>query len=130
MRTPRHRFAAHRASRLRAILTGALLVAGGLFIGLMLSEAAHRIAQRFICIEEGRGYFEPGRGGWTAEPNGALWVPGCLGRRLEGPTYLQINAHGLRDRDFSYDKRAGVQRVLLLGDFITEGVQVPSERTF
>lgn len=43
---------------------------------------------------------------------------------------VQINSHGLRDREFSYRKPAGTYRVLVLGDSQTFGVGVEAEETY
>jgi hypothetical protein len=106
------------------------LVIGGLLAGLLLSEAAYRIARNFVCIGPAPLIFELRSWGWMHVPNKAVWVYACAGRRFEYQTYLTINSQGLRDHEYLYEKRAGTRRVLLLGDSMTEAVQVPLERTF
>ncbi len=44
--------------------------------------------------------------------------------------WLQTNSQGLRDREYSFEKPAGVLRVLMLGDSLTEGWGVPEQDTF
>src|SRR5262245_36253272 len=43
---------------------------------------------------------------------------------------FQTNSKGLRDREFSYDRQPGKQRILMLGDSLTVGWGVPIEQTF
>jgi lysophospholipase L1-like esterase len=43
---------------------------------------------------------------------------------------VQMNSQGMRDREFSTDRPAGVSRVLVLGDSVAEGAQVSLEATF
>lgn len=44
-------------------------------------------------------------------------------------TYERTNTHGLRDRERSLQKPAGVHRVILLGDSIVEGHGLPEDET-
>ena len=49
----------------------------------------------------------------------------------DGTWYFQINQNGMRaDRDYSYTKRPGVQRILSLGDSFTIGFEVDYDQTF
>jgi hypothetical protein len=50
--------------------------------------------------------------------------------REEGEAYVTINSAGLRDREHSAAKPAGVVRILVLGDSYAEALQVPMEQTF
>ena len=43
---------------------------------------------------------------------------------------VRINAQGLRDRAYSYEKPDGVKRILILGDSVVFGYGVPVEETF
>ena len=43
---------------------------------------------------------------------------------------VRINAHGLRDFEYDYEKRPGVYRILVLGDSITFGWGVPFAATY
>ena len=43
---------------------------------------------------------------------------------------VNINSHGLRDREYGYEKPAGVTRILLVGDSLTFGFGVPKEDIF
>jgi lysophospholipase L1-like esterase len=43
---------------------------------------------------------------------------------------IKTNSHGLKDRDFSYDKSENVRRVLFLGDSLTLGWGVPFKDLF
>ena len=44
--------------------------------------------------------------------------------------YVEINELGLRDEEVSYQRRNGIGRILLIGDSLTAGFQVPLEDTF
>jgi hypothetical protein len=50
--------------------------------------------------------------------------------REEGEAYVTINSVGLRDREHTTAKPAGVVRMLVLGDSYAEALQVPVEQTF
>ena len=41
-----------------------------------------------------------------------------------------INSKGLRDREFAYEKRDGIKRIIVLGDSFTFGYGVQAEETF
>jgi lysophospholipase L1-like esterase len=43
---------------------------------------------------------------------------------------VETNSRGLRDREFSYDRLPGKQRIVMLGDSLTLGWGVPIENTF
>lgn len=62
----------------------------------------------------------PGAEGWWVN----IAVP------FEFGTYVTISSQGLRDREFDLEKPAGVTRVLLLGDSVVDGLEVPLENTF
>ena len=62
------------------------------------------------------GFFHrPGATGWIVTP--------------EFTSYVRINSRGLRDRDLEVPKPPGTYRVLMLGDSLVEGAQVPLENT-
>jgi hypothetical protein len=44
-------------------------------------------------------------------------------------TRVDINSHGLREREIQYEKPAGVRRVVIVGDSFVEGSEVPAEAT-
>jgi hypothetical protein len=52
------------------------------------------------------------------------WVKG----RIE--SYVKMNSHGFRDRERTYEKEKGAFRILVLGDSMTAGLEVPFEKTF
>jgi hypothetical protein len=113
----------------RSLGIGSLVLAS-ILVSLLGTEAAYRVAQKFVCIGSFPGFFEKREWGWLHKPNAQLWAYGCIGNRFEWRTWVQINSHGLRDREMAYAKPVGVRRVLLLGDSMTEALQVSSERTF
>lgn len=44
--------------------------------------------------------------------------------------HIKTNSHGLRDREFSYDKPTNIRRILFLGDSLTLGWGVPFDNLF
>ncbi len=63
-------------------------------------------------------------------------VPGATGwwvsiiNPLEFRTRVSINAHGLREREITLEKPDGYARVLVLGDSVTNALEVPLEATY
>lgn len=95
----------------------------GLVAALLLLEMVARI------FNLGGGYFFrqhpyigflhiPNRVGWFANEG--------EGRRIK----ININSQGLRDREYSMQKPAGVKRLLILGDSYAEAFQVELEDSF
>jgi hypothetical protein len=109
-----------------------LMVVFSLIVGVVLSEVCYRVARRFVCT--GASYVNIYRRdpdyGWGHRPNSGGLYYGCIGRQFEWRAETRINALGLRDRERTYEKTPGTVRVMLLGDSITEAVQVPLEQTF
>jgi hypothetical protein len=103
---------------------------GALIVGVLATEAAYRVLARFVCISAPPRLYEQRDWGWTHRPNAASWTWGCLGREFEYRTWVEINSHGLRDREIDYDRPPSRQRVLVLGDSMTAALQVPLEETF
>lgn len=63
--------------------------------------------------------------GWEHIPNkSGYWT-----EELEEPVFVRINSKKLRDREFSYSKKDGVFRILMIGDSFTEAFQVPLKNT-
>jgi hypothetical protein len=50
--------------------------------------------------------------------------------RSEGEAYIKISSAGLRDREHTKGKSADTVRIAVLGDSMTEALQVPLERTY
>lgn len=99
---------------------GRLLLSGfGLLVALALLEVCVRVAgaQPDVPRMEPNPYF-----GWRHVPQ-RTW-------RYNGRVTVHANSRGLRDREFEYPKPAGVSRILILGDSMTEGGQVSADQTF
>lgn len=97
-----------------------LLVLGGVLFGLLLTEAALRLAGYSYPV-----FYTPDRAlGYALTPNMAGWY------RKEGAAYVRINSAGLRDRERARPKPAGVFRIAVLGDSYAEALQVPLENAF
>lgn len=72
---------------------------------------------RFFEPDARFGHFHvPGRAGWQ--------------HTNEYDTYISINAKGLRDQNYPYEKPEGVYRILVIGDSFVEGFQVSHDQTF
>jgi lysophospholipase L1-like esterase len=67
---------------------------------------------------------------------GMAHIPGASGywvnlaAPLEYRTWVEISEQGLRDRVYPYAKPPGTRRVLMLGDSLTEGLEVGLDQTF
>ena len=103
-----------------------LLVLGGTFIGLLMVEAAFRLAgpnipldltmARFQAYHPVYGFFhQPGVSGWV--------------RTDEFTSFVKFNTQGLRGPEVAIPKPAGTFRALVLGDSVVEGAQVAEEAT-
>lgn len=119
------------ADRVRPAFAVALLLLS-LTVGVALTEVCYRLTRRVVCTGASNVnvYRRDPDYGWAHEPNSGGWYYGCVGRKFEWRAETRINTLGLRDREHSYAKAPGTTRVLLLGDSITEAVQVPLEQTF
>ena len=93
-----------------------------LLVGLELAaRALHWWPDPFFQPDERFGYFHiPGAEGWWVNAE----VPG------EFQTPVRINAKGLRDREYPYEKPEGTYRVLVLGDSFADALEVPLEDSF
>jgi hypothetical protein len=49
---------------------------------------------------------------------------------IENRQFVQVNSHGFRDRDRSYEKPPDTIRIAVLGNSWTEALQVPLEKTY
>jgi hypothetical protein len=106
--------------RMKNWLLNALLVAASLGFALILGEVALRII----------GYSNPVL--WTYDDiTGSRLYPGAEGWfRNEGESYVKVNSDGLRDREHDRIKPANTFRVAVLGDSMTEALQVPQESSY
>lgn len=94
---------------------------------LVFLTAAELLARRFTyqwVAEPGCGQDDP------LYHHKAVPESVCRSKTDEWDIVVTHNKLGLRDREFSYEKPAGVKRVLVLGDSFTEGHGVASEATF
>lgn len=101
----------------RARLLGLLL---GIAISLLIGELGLRIASVEYPIF------------YVADPLLGAWhIPGASGRyRLEGDAFVSINADGMRDRDYPFEKPADGYRIAVIGDSYAEALQVDASEAF
>ncbi|MDQ3743012.1 MAG: SGNH/GDSL hydrolase family protein [Acidobacteriota bacterium] len=96
------------------------VVLASVVVGLVIFEVFLRAVgytyPLFYQPDEVRGYsLKPGMEGWY---------------RKEGAAFVRINSEGLRDREHSKAKPAGVLRVAVVGDSYAEAFQVEQEKAF
>jgi lysophospholipase L1-like esterase len=101
-------------------LTNGAVLTGSLVVALLLAEIVLRVI----------GFSEPVL--YTYDDiTGSKLFSGAEGwQRAEGEAFVAINRDGLRDRDHSRTKPPNTFRIAILGDSITEALQVPLESTF
>ena len=111
---------------MRRLAARLLLVFGGLLLGLLMVEAAFRLAgpnipldltmARFQAYHPVYGFFhQPGVSGWV--------------RTDEFTSFVKFNTQGLRGPEVAIPKPAGTFRALVLGDSVVEGAQVAEDAT-
>lgn len=99
-----------------------LLIAFGVALGLGTIEigvrALHLVPDRFWQGDGELGWKHiPDKTGWWTQEDREFTVP------------IRINHQGLRDVEHAYDKPAGSERIMLLGDSFVEALQVPLQDT-
>lgn len=110
--------------RLRIILVNLLVAIVSLVVGLFMVEVGVRVLglYRFPAADFIQPHPELG---WSHIPDkNGYWTVG------KQTIPVKINSKGLRDVEYSYEKREGTFRILVLGDSFTEGFQVSLEDTF
>jgi hypothetical protein len=109
---------------LKNILVRVLLVTFSLVVGLFLIELAVRLFGLYTFPQDDFVQPHPELG-WAHIPNReGYWSVG------ESRIPVRINSKGLRDKEYPYEKKKGIFRILILGDSFTEAFQVPLKDTF
>jgi hypothetical protein len=97
-----------------------LLIALGLFFGLLIMELALRVIGYTYPI-----WYQPDPFvGYSLKPGVQGWYT------REGQSYVRVNSDGLRDREHSKQKPPNTVRIAVLGDSFSEAMHVPQEDTF
>jgi lysophospholipase L1-like esterase len=98
-----------------------LLLAAGLLIACLLAEVGLRLA----TIRFDASLFTPDPDlGWALRPNAEGW------NMSDGEEYIRINSDGIRDKERRVPKPPHSFRIAVLGDSVTEAIQVTLEDTF
>jgi hypothetical protein len=109
----------HLAARLALVLTGLLLAILVVEIGFRVAGPNVPLALTMARFQEYHpvyGFFHrPGVSGWV--------------RTEEFTSFVKFNGQGLRGPEVSIPKPPDVFRVLVLGDSVVEGAQVPEDAT-
>jgi lysophospholipase L1-like esterase len=106
---------------MRNILHKLVLIVIGLWAGIVFLELGIRI----LHIEKDTIWQPHPLFGWSHIPNRDGWW-----FSPEFKVNVKINSQGLRNRETPFAKPEGVTRILVLGDSMTEGIQVSEEQTF
>jgi len=114
--------------RFRAAVLHLVLVGLGIGLALGLTEVVLVTADVEALPDSGRPWEIPSdRYGWSYRPGATFTYNGRYERFRSRST---INAQGLRERDYAYDKPDGVVRILILGDSLTASLEVPLRQTW
>ncbi len=105
------------------LLPGLKVVSLALF-SLAFALATAEATVRFLGLDDALRLSPYPTRGWQHVPGVKFQHHG------EGRGLVEINAHGFRDRTRPLVKSSGTFRVLVLGDSMTESVQVNLEETF
>jgi hypothetical protein len=102
-----------------------VVAALGVLLALAFGEVVARIEGPRLCSER-RGVLlaaDP-EVGWTFAPGLTVTLDPCIPLTARGrwSAPVAINEHGLHDQPWTYDKRPGEVRLLLLGDEVADGV--------
>ncbi|MCC6178772.1 MAG: SGNH/GDSL hydrolase family protein [Chloroflexi bacterium] len=103
-----------------------VLVLLGLLLGLLVVEIGFRLAGPNVPLDLTMARFQEYHPvyGFFHRPGVSGWV-----RTSEFTSFVKFNTQGLRGPEVAVPKPAGTFRVLVLGDSVVEGAQVPVEST-
>lgn len=104
----------------RQLFLNFALVLGSLIVSLVLAEAVLRVV----------GFSAPTF--WRPDDRlGFRLRPGAEGLfQAEGRAHVRINSAGFRDKERTLEKPAGTYRIAVLGDSMTEALQVDADAAF
>jgi len=109
-----------REKRFKGPLPKLVLLAGGLILGLFLAEGTLRVAQPLAPMFMGEMFWLSGEGfqrGFTIDPE--MGFRPHVGR-------LGIDVHGTQPNAYAIEKRSGVERLLFIGDSVTNRAKIVS----
>src|SRR3990172_5801113 len=105
-----------------------VLIAVGVALALALAEILMIVADIAPVRSSGRTWEVPNAlYGWSYLPGATFKYDGRY-ERFRAPG--KINSKGLREREYTYEKKNGIFRVLVLGDSYTASFEVPLKRTW
>lgn len=103
-----------------------VVAAAGVLAALLLVEVVARIEGPSVCADAGGILLQADpEVGWTFTPGLHVTLDDCGGDAWRAP--VAINAQGLADQPWPYEKRTGDVRVLLLGNHLADGLGVARE---
>jgi lysophospholipase L1-like esterase len=109
---------------LTGILGNTILVVAGIMMGALFAEGVVRLVYSppqkemdFFRLKSSEYYYAHQEVGWLPRPN----VYGKHEQAGSFSTTFRTNSHGLRDREYSFEKPDGRMRILALGDSFTWG---------
>ncbi|HZO24885.1 MAG TPA: SGNH/GDSL hydrolase family protein [Chloroflexota bacterium] len=111
---------------MRRLAARLLLVFVGLFLGLLMVEAAFRLAGPNVPLDLTMARFQAYHPvyGFFHQPAVSGWV-----RTDEFTSFVKFNTQGLRGPEVAIPKPADTFRALVLGDSVVEGAQVAEDTT-
>jgi len=103
------------------------ITACALLLALVLVDVIARIEGPRVCASsEGFLLTADGEVGWTFTPGLTFTFDPCApaGTPRQWTAPVSINAQGLHDQAWPYEKRPGEVRLLLLGDEVADGIGI------
>jgi GDSL-like Lipase/Acylhydrolase. len=97
-----------------------ILLILSLLLGFLAVELILRVAKVEYPVFQ---TFDVNRG-FSLRPNTSGWWT------REGKAFVKINSDGLRDKEYSKNKKSNIIRIVLLGDSFAEARSIKLERTF
>jgi len=116
---------------IRRVLGQVLLGAATLVCVAATVELAAALRRALVCPGAPPTFAVPDRSfGWTHPASTTVHAYGCAGSEYEWSTWVAFNSHGLNSSEHTYRPDPDVARILVLGDSVTEALQVQRSQNF